>query len=323
MKGNGREGENKPNRVIAIGASAGGVEALQYIAAELPAGLDAAVLVVLHLRAETPSLLDRILQRRSRLPVVLPHDNTPIERGHIYVARPDFHLVVEDGHLCLSRGPRENRHRPAVDVLFRSLAAACGVSAVGVVLTGFLDDGAAGLVEIKNAGGVAVVQDPDDAVAPDMPRNALEQVEADHIVPLTEIPQVIQRLAEQPAHRRLDKKMPRKTETSPKDGSFSCPECGGPVEELEIQRFRCRVGHTYSLESLAADNEDAVERALWAALQSLEQSAVLNQRLAERARARGRDTVVAHYARLAEEKRKHAGMLRRLITAEHAAERAG
>ncbi len=325
MKNNGRERPGTPNRVIAIGASAGGVEALQYIAQELPAGIDAAILVVLHLGAEAPSLLDRILQRKSRLTVLSAKNNTPIEGGRIYVAQADAHLEVEDGHLCLTHGPRENRHRPSVDVLFRSLAYAYGPRAVGVVLTGFLDDGAAGLQEIKNGGGIAVVQDPEDAVAPDMPRSALELVHADRVALLAEIPRVLQELAEQPAVALPEKKMAKKTEASAKGSAFTCPECDGPLEEIsqgELARFKCRVGHTYSLESLVADKEDAVERALWAALQSLEQSASLNQRLAQRARAKERDTVAGHYARLAEEKKKHAALLRQLITAEHAVERA-
>lgn len=193
----GQERNGKPNRVIAIGASAGGVEALQAIVQELPPDLDAAILVVLHLGADSPSLLDRILQRRSRLPVVSATDKVRLERAHIYVAPVDFHLVVEDDHLGLTQDPRENRQRPSIDVLFRSLAHACGPSAVGVVLTGFLGDGAAGLLAIKNAGGVAVVQDPADATAPDMPRHALEQVEVDHVVPLARIAQVICQLARQ------------------------------------------------------------------------------------------------------------------------------
>ncbi|HSE48393.1 MAG TPA: chemotaxis protein CheB, partial [Terriglobales bacterium] len=186
-----------PERVIAIGASAGGVEALQYLVRHLPSLLNAAVCVVLHVGPESPSLLGRILARHSVIRVVVAEDGMKLHTGTVYVAQPDYHLVVQDGRLRLLRGPRENRHRPAIDALFRSVAENYGKHAIGVVLTGFLDDGTAGLQEIKRAGGFAIVQDPDEAVAPDMPRHAIDQVSVDEIAKLEDIPRLLVQITEQ------------------------------------------------------------------------------------------------------------------------------
>lgn len=176
--------------VIVIGASAGGVEALAKVVAVLPDGFPAAILIVMHVGAH-PSILPALLGRASRLPVRHAIDNEPLRPATILVAPPDRHLLLKpDGHgarVQLSRGPKENHARPAVDPLFRSCAAVFGSKAIGVVLTGFLDDGTVGLKAIKSCGGIAVVQDPADAVAPDMPRNALANVAVDYRVPLKQM----------------------------------------------------------------------------------------------------------------------------------------
>ena len=176
-----------------IGASVGGVEAVGFLASALPPDFAAAVLVVLHIGAHK-SVLPRLLSQRGPLPAGYPGDGDLIRRGHIYVAPPDHHLLVEPGHVRLARGPRENWARPAVDPLFRSAARAYGPDVVGVVLTGGLNDGTAGLFEIKRHGGVAVVQDPRDAVSPGMPRSAMKQVAVDHCLPLLDIPALLAEL---------------------------------------------------------------------------------------------------------------------------------
>jgi two-component system chemotaxis response regulator CheB len=173
--------------IVVIGASAGGVEALVALMRSLPADLEAAVFVVLHVPPQSSSMLPVILDRSGPLPAQHARDGLPIERGQIYVAPPDHHLVVERERMRVVRGPRENRHRPAVDVLFRSAAWEYGPHVIGVVLTGTLDDGTAGLLAIKQRGGIAVVQHPDDALYPGMPRSALAHVDVDHSVPLREI----------------------------------------------------------------------------------------------------------------------------------------
>ena len=170
-----------------IGASAGGVDALKRLFQALPHDFSAAICVVLHLNPLSPSMLPEILQRLTPLPVKHPQSGEPLEPGVVYVAPPNRHLVVEDGTVQLTTAPRENRHRPAVDPLFRSAALFYGPKAVGVILSGSLDDGTAGLWEIKKRGGIAVVQDPLEALHPGMPRSAVANVDVDHVVPLSQM----------------------------------------------------------------------------------------------------------------------------------------
>src|SRR5579864_7798260 len=182
--------------IIVIGASAGGVEALVKLVGQLPGDLPAAVFVVLHIPAESPSLLPGILERSGPLPASQPGDNEAIRSGHIYVASPDYHLLIEQGRVRQMRGPKENRHRPAIDPLFRSAALTYGPRVVGVILTGALDDGTAGLLAVKRRGGVAIVQDPDEALYPSMPLSALENVEVDYTLPLASIGPQLEQLAD-------------------------------------------------------------------------------------------------------------------------------
>ncbi len=188
--------------IVVVGASAGGMEALMKLASELPGELPASVFIVLHIPAQSPSMMPEILNRSSRLQAVHPSNGEAIEYGCIYVAPPDLHLLVEREHIHLVRGPRENRHRPAIDPLFRSAATAYGPRVVGVVLTGALDDGTAGLQAIKRLGGLAIVQDPQEALYPSMPLNALHHVAVDYTLPLSQIGPVIVDLA----HKSIDKK---------------------------------------------------------------------------------------------------------------------
>ena len=181
--------------IIVVGASAGGVNALATLAEGLPPDLPASVLVALHLAPGVTSILPEILARAGRLPAVHPKDGEAYEKGKIYVAPPDHHLLVREGHLRLTRGARENLHRPAIDPLFRSAALAHGPRVIGVVLTGSLDDGTAGLSAVKRCGGTAVVQDPSDASHPSMPAAALKNVAVDHSVPLSEMAALLARLA--------------------------------------------------------------------------------------------------------------------------------
>ena len=273
--------------VIVIGASAGGVEAISRIVADLPRDLRASVLVVLHI-SRGRSMLPEILSRASRLPAAHPADAEMLQYGRIYVAPPDQHMVVLEGCVRTAHSAAENGVRPAVDPLFRSAARAYGPRVVGVILTGALDDGAAGIAAIKAAGGVAIVQDPDEAFAPGMPRSAINTGVVDHVLPLRDIPLLIAALVEEEAEapREQDSELLRPMEPDlaeppiavsgsdrpGKPSVFSCPDCHGTLWEVEqggLLRFRCRVGHVFSPDSMLAAQIDEVDRALWTALRTL------------------------------------------------------
>lgn len=263
--------------IIVVGASAGGVEALVSLARSLPPDLPAAVFVVLHLPANANSQLPEILGRAGPLPAVHRVDGAPIEPGRIYAAPPDHHLLVRHGEVGLSRGPRENRHRPAVDVLFRSAARAYGTRVVSVVLSGALDDGAAGSAAVKGRGGAAVAQDPGEALFPAMPRNAIQSVAIDHVVPVAEMGGLLGRLAHEPVSEVMpgvSREMEQEIQMAENDlaamsgddrpgipSVFGCPDCGGVLWEIQddqVLRFRCRVGHAYSSGSLLDEQGDVI-----------------------------------------------------------------
>lgn len=321
-----------PSRdIIVIGASAGGVEALTCLCRDLPGDIPAALFVVLHLSEK--SVLPQILARAGALPVATAVHQEPIRPGRIYVAPPDRHLLVDDGFVRLVRGPKENGHRPAVDPLFRTAAYVYGPRVVGVVLTGSMNCGSAGLLAVKRQGGIAVVQSPEDAFCPDMPRNALLHVAADHVVPLAGIAPLLVRLSnervEDPplvtskgAHREKEIDPPLRegvdvlgdTGRSGHLVLLSCPDCGGSLSERvegELLVFRCRKGHSYTAESFHAKQSIALEAALWAALRALEESGALLLRLANRARQLNQPKSAARF-----EERSAAAMHQSLIIRE-------
>lgn len=321
--------------IILIGASAGGVQAVSELVRNLPADLPAAVFVVIHLAPFGTSAMPAILSRSGPLKAVHPTDGEPIVPGRIYVAPPDHHLVIEDGHVRLSRAPTENGHRPAVDVLFRSGALAYGPRAVGVVLTGNLDDGTIGLATLKKHGGIAVVQDPEEADYSGMPRSAVENVAVDHVCPLGEIAPLLAELArrvvEDPTPPEADPETDDMKsdlehgvdrEGKGKPSAFTCPDCGGTLfekSEKELAHFRCRVGHAYSLESLLARQVATLEATLWAAVRALEENAALARRMEAWMRRSGKAPAgEARYARRAEEAEHHAEALRRILIQEPA-----
>lgn len=300
--------------LIVIGASAGGVEALQILIGGLPADLQAALLIVLHISPASPMMLADILNRAGKLSCQYAQQGEPIRYGHVYLAPPDHHLLVDEGRMRLVHGPKENRARPAIDPLFRSAAAAYGPRAIGVILTGYLNDGSAGLWAVKEAGGLAVVQDPTGILYPEMPQHALAAVDADYVTPLAKIPDLLARLVMQPVvdqeaslssalenevdmEKGADREQQR-FETLGKPSHFACPACGGVLNELaqdSLLRFRCRTGHAYTAETLEVELKDAVEQALWAAVRALEEKKHLQQRMAARAAQRGYDLTSAQW----------------------------
>jgi two-component system, chemotaxis family, protein-glutamate methylesterase/glutaminase len=282
--------------VIVIGASTGGLAALRTIAAGLPAELPAAVCVVLHIDGHE-SRLASLLNASGPLPAAEARDDEPLRPGHIYVAPPDHHLIIIPGRMRLTRGPRENFVRPAADPLFRSTAEVLGRKAIGVVLTGRLSDGAAGLYEIKRRGGVTVVQDPDEAEAPGMPQAAMNYVEVDHCVRLATMPQLLSelanRLSENPSAKPTGGHASTVAEhfVSKRPPTLTCPECGGSMHLGSVGpllKFDCHIGHSVTAESMASGQFDAMETSFEFALRRMNERAELCRLLRERALSAGR-----------------------------------
>lgn len=319
--------------VVVVGASAGGVEALLQLLRGLPPDPPAAVLVVLHMPPDSRSALPEILRRACALPVAPAVDGAPLELGTVTVAVPDRHLMVVDGRIRLSRGPRENGHRPAVDVLFRSAARAFGRRVVAVVLSGALDDGTAGMVAVRARGGVGVAQDPADAMYPSMPAHAVEVGGAEHVVPVGKMGPLLGELLSEDV-RLVDEPAPSDlmdTETAMADldldaltgedrpgtpSGFGCPSCHGAlyaITEGGMERFRCRVGHAWSPEALAAEQSHGLEAALWMALRGLEERAALSLRMGKRAEERGHSISALRFRARHDEAQRAAAVLRRLL----------
>jgi two-component system, chemotaxis family, protein-glutamate methylesterase/glutaminase len=304
-----------PRGVVAIGASAGGVEALIAAAASLPRELPCAVLVVLHLPAGGPSVLARIIDRSGPLPAVPAVHGAPLEAGRIYVAVPDHHLLVRDHRVMLSEGPTENSHRPAINALFRSVALSAGQRAIGVLLSGVLDDGVLGSAAIRARGGTTVAQEPTNALFPAMPLNALQAGVIDHEVAAADLGSLLMRLADreiEERHMEPDARielenhiaMGRRFETSfdseklgPPSG-YTCPDCNGSLMDVSDGNYRCRVGHAWTADSWLRARDHEVEGALWVALRSLQEKAKLSRRLADNA---GEGALFKRYNALADE----------------------
>jgi two-component system chemotaxis response regulator CheB len=313
--------------VIVIGASAGGVQALQSLVSQLPPELPASVLVVLHLMSAGTSVLHSILDRAGPLPASPARDGERLERGHIYCAPPDFHTLLRGPGIHLSAGPRENGHRPAIDPLFRSAARAYGSRVIGVVLTGTLDDGTDGLRLIKERGGATVVQDPDDAAYRGMPESAISYVGPDRVVPLAELGATLFDLIdapldpagangiEDPGSQPIDLVEVEFGREEPVGDAtrLTCPDCGGVMLERDeggLVRFACQVGHAYSPESLDEEQGEALESALWTAIRSLDERADLLRRMARRADRSGSESTVDRLEEKAEIAIGHADEIR-------------
>lgn len=304
--------------IIVMGASAGGVSTLQTVLSALPWDLQVSIFIVLHTSEDGPGLLPEVLNRSSKLPVLYGVHDMPVLPGRVYIARPGaHHMILERGKIRLLPGPRENRQRPSIDALFRSASQAYGTRVIGVVLTGNLDDGALGLAEIKKRGGLAIVQDPDDALAPSMPVSALENTQVDFTLPAKEIGPKLVDLSRTEVENGPKLMQQSKEALEPTGQPYSCPECGGVLQEIieedEMVRFRCRVGHIYSPESLHADMNVALERALWAAIRSLEEHAEFSDRLATRSIRNRRVSLAARFKEKAKLSRHDANILRDLL----------
>ncbi len=322
--------------LIVVGASLGGVETLRDLCSQLPADLQAAVVIVLHISAQSPSYLGEILTRAGGLPARPARDGEPLVPGQIYVPEPDRHLLVRDGTLRVALAPRENRCRPALDPLFRSAAVYGRSRTVGVVLSGLLDDGAQGLQAIRRCGGTTVVQSPLDALYGEMPQNALDAGDVDYSVPLAEMGALLADLVARPQERpvppvpqdllletRLVEKAARireherDIEAAGQLGELVpvvCPECGGPLWSVQGQnRYRCHLGHAYGVQSLLSAQEMNIESAVWAGLRSLEERIKMLEGLARREHGKDRPAAAHAYEQRSEESRAHAQALRALL----------
>ena len=271
--------------IVVIGGSAGAVSPLRETLKALPADLPASVFVVIHVAANRESVLPAILSAADSLPARHPLHGEKPEVGHIYVAPPDNHLMLEPGRISVVRGPRESGHRPAVDALFRTAAVAYGSRVIGVVLSGYQDCGTAGMMSIKARGGISVVQDPTSAEIPDMPRSVLDHSGADYSVPVAQLPSLLESLVRSPSGGSMDQNdFIRQLEGAARGSpaQIVCPSCHGVVTQSQqngFQYFRCHVGHTFTAETLLGEQHADLDRALWSAVRALEESSTLNQRI--------------------------------------------
>jgi two-component system chemotaxis response regulator CheB len=319
--------------IIVVGASAGGVEAIEILTKNLPKNVPAALFLVLHQAPTVRSLLPQLITNRTGFPAIHPNNGDNLEPGRLYVAPPDYHMILKDGKILLDHGPKENRHRPAVDPLFRSAAIEYGPRVIGVILTGALDDGTGGLMAVKLCGGIAVVQHPEDAFCAGMPENALRVVEVDHCLPLTKIPNLLLDLMKKPAKKKEEancngvefENIVAGHPLTPKEmqqrfghpSGFICPECSGPLWEVRARKhtqYRCLVGHQFSPESFLAEETEALERALWTAIKTLEERVTFLNNLAERSQELGETSTFETFRNKAFENKEHAEIIRRIAT---------
>lgn len=321
------------HNIIAVGASAGGMEALKNIVAQLPCDFPGTVFIVWHVSPTYPSMLPQILQRVCSLPVAHAIDQEAIEPGRVYIAPPDHHLIVEQGQVRLTRGPKENRFRPSVDVLFRSAALAYGSQVIGVVLTGSLDDGAAGMYAIKHRGGIGLVQDPFEALYPSMPIQAMKAAEVDYCLPMKELGALLVSLVNKAVEKKKENpvsdQMEMEVAIAQEDNAFglgvmklgepspyTCPECHGvllKLKEGKFIRFRCHTGHAYSLNTLLAEVTKYIEDQLWGTLRAIEESQLLMSHMAEHMREENDNEMAALFFQKSEEANQRTELIRQAL----------
>jgi two-component system chemotaxis response regulator CheB len=318
--------------LVVIGASAGGLDGLMSIVTALPPSLKATVLIVMHTNSRGTTYLPDILGRVSPLPVKLVADGQKVGRGQILVAPPDFHVLVNRRGLSLTRGPRENGFRPAIDPLFRSASRVYQTRTMGVILSGALDDGAYGMKVIKEHGGMTVVQDPEEAQIPSMPLSVLSSITVDHVLKASEIARVIAQSAEgrrsskagvmaerkepEPQNPGTVTQVDEMNETYGPPTGLTCPDCGGSLWDASqgaLVRFRCHVGHQFSQDALDSSQHDIVENALWSAVRALEEHAAMKQRMAERAHGAGLEMVREGFVAGAKDSHRQAQAIRELL----------
>lgn len=314
------------SRIIVIGASAGGFEAIQALVAALPRSLPASIFIVWHMSAEVMGILPQVLNKYDTLPASNAYEGELIEEGRIYVAPPDRHMLLEDGRIRITRGPKENRFRPAVDPLFRSAGHTYGERVIGIILSGALDDGTSGLWTIKNRGGIAIVQHPRDAAVSSMPESALREVAVDYSLTIAEMPALLVRLCAKPIHSTKEIVEPtmeqnglteaeiraawedgdgaRKAAQYGELSPYACPECHGVLTALREGgrvRFRCHTGHAYTTDSLLTSLSENIDGSVWGAIRGIEESMMLLNHLGDHCAENNQPHLAAKYFQKAAE----------------------
>ena len=321
--------------VIVIGASAGGCEALKRLVADLPPDLQASLFIVWHMSPDIRGVLPQVLNRAGRLYAAHAYDGEAIAPNRIYVAPPDRHLLVERGRMRVMRGPKENRFRPAVDPLFRSAAYAYGRRVIGVVLSGALDDGTAGLWTIKHRGGIAIVKDPLDAEVPSMPQGAISEVAVDHIIPVSEMGRLLVRLSREEVDETVevimedDEKIKVEIKIAAEESAFeagvmkfgeltpyTCPDCHCVLTRLRdgnLMRFRCHTGHAFSVDTLLTNVTENIEDSLYGAIRGIEESVLLLNHIGDHYAEVNASKIAAVYFQKAQEAEGRAQVVRRAV----------
>jgi len=321
-----------PQHIIVIGTSAGGLSALNELVSQFKEDWDAAYFIVLHLsRKGISDFLVHQLKQYTSLPCQLGTDEQQIKKGHIYIAIPNFHLLIKQGRVKLGHGPTENRWRPSIDVLFRSAAAAYDSHVTGIILTGLLDDGTSGMWAIKRTGGTLVVQDPNEAEYPDMPLSVLNRMEADYCISLSEMGSVLDKIIHTKeftndpipddilAEVEIAERMTSGIDVVEPIGTnsvYTCPDCGGVLFRIvngQINRYRCHTGHTYSEKDLEVKQAENLEAALWVALRMMEERKNLIKKLEEQTRGRGFSRFANDYKEKFEELQFHIEKVKELL----------
>jgi two-component system chemotaxis response regulator CheB len=315
--------------IIVIGASAGGIEACHQLLKLLPSDIRASIFIVVHVSPRSPSVLAQIFGRGVQLPVKNPTDGESMERGRVYVAPANHHLILKPGVIRLGRGPQEHGSRPSVDALFRTAAFAYGERVIGIILSGSLSDGTAGLMSIKASGGIAIVQKPEEATFPSMPRSALEFVRVDYVLGIADIAKELIKLtgnsaAKSHPEERIDKESyvhefgaaGLREGMSGIPSYLTCPSCGGALWETNVDRFKefkCHVGHSFTPETLLQQQADAIDTAFWRNLRRLEENIALRKKLASWAREENKGSEADRQEAQAELARRQADSIRQAL----------
>jgi two-component system chemotaxis response regulator CheB len=327
---------SSPKFIIVIGTSAGGINASTELISQLNNKMDAAFFLVLHLSGKAISdLLLHRLKGYTTLDCKIAKHGEKIAKGTIYLAPSDLHLLINEEEIILGQGPTENRWRPSIDVLFRSAAAAFGPRSIGIILTGLLNDGAAGMSAIKRSGGICIVQDPNEAEFPDMPLSVLNIMPTDYCIPLFQMGNVITELTDRtppkdytiPADVLAEAQIAERTSTSLNNlvklgehSLYACPDCGGGLwhmQDNKLERYRCHVGHVYTEKELFTRQGESLETTLWVALRMMEERSSLLEKMATDERKKGLNTIASYKEERNVELQGHIHKLKDILFTEH------